>query len=214
MGIGNNGFVEASPVKTGVGSAASRTDGAGTPGRWDGPAGGGQDARFERMVMPHLSSAYNLARWLVGNEHDAEDVVQESYLRAYRAIASMQGDDARAWLLAIVRNACFTLQKRNRRRGAIPFDDRRHDPADEAPGPGDTVLAESEAARIRRAMDELPEEFREAIVLRAVEGLSYKEIAQVVGVPVGTVMSRLARARGRLEQCLGDPRKREAGHEV
>src|SRR5262249_14861660 len=164
MGLGNNGSVEAPPADTRVGGAAFPADSARNPGRWDGPAGRGQDARFERMVMPHLAAAYNLARWLVGSEHDGEDVVQESYFRAYRAIGSMQGDDARAWLLTIVRNACFTLRHQNRRRGAASFDDRRHDPQDEALGPAATVLAESEAARIRRAMDERSTGVREAIV--------------------------------------------------
>src|SRR5262249_51818083 len=154
------------------------------------------------------------ARWLLGNDHDAEDAVQEAFLRAYRALASLHGDDARSWLLAIVRNACFTWHRRNRPRGGVSFDEARHDPQDAEFEPGAAVQSDSETARILAAMDELSPEYREAIVLRAVEGLSYKQIADVAGVPVGTVMSRLARARERLVECLGDYGNREAGNEV
>ena len=182
------------------------------PGRISAPPmEDAQQARFEQTVMPHLAAAYNLARWLAGNDHDAQDIVQQAYLRAYKSFASLRSQDARPWLLAIVRNACFAL-RRHHHRGEISFDEALHDRPDDALGPGAALLAESEADRIRCAISELPMEFREAVVLRAIEGLSYKEIADVSGVPVGTVMSRLARARKRLEECLNE--KRGARHEL
>lgn len=160
-----------------------------------------QRAYFEQLVVPHLAAAYNLARWLLRNDHDAEDVVQEACLRAYRSIDGLRGSDARAWILAIVRNACYSLLARNRRR-PVALEDETSEIPDTRPDPEMLQLGKVDRAQLRRALEELPEEFREAIILRDIEGLSYKEIGAVAGVPIGTVMSRLSRARRRLEQSL------------
>lgn len=158
-------------------------------------------ARFELMVVPHLAAAYNLARWLVRNDHDAEDVVQEAYLRAYRFFDSFHGTDGRAWILTIVRNACYTLLQQNR-RVQVAIDDEMTELRDTRPNPEVLHLAEVDQQLLRRAIEELPHEFREAIILRELEGLSYKEIGAITGTPLGTVMSRLSRARQRLERAL------------
>ncbi len=161
-------------------------------------------ARFEQAVLPHLPAAYNLARWLTRNDHDAEDVVQEAYLRAYRSFDRFRGGaDGRAWLLAVVRNTCFTWLKQNRAHElATPFDESLHSPEAGPSEPERRLLQEASAALLREALGELPAEFREVLVLRELEGLSYKEIAAVADVPLGTVMSRLTRARARLQKCL------------
>lgn len=158
-------------------------------------------ARFESVVAPHLAASYNLARWLTGNDHDAEDAVQEAYLRAYRFFESFHGVDGRSWILAIVRNACFTFLRQNRRK-LVAIDDEIAELRDTSPGPEALHLADVDRKRLREAIEALPEEFREAIILRELEGLSYKEIGAIAGVPIGTVMSRLARARQRLERAL------------
>jgi RNA polymerase sigma-70 factor (ECF subfamily) len=164
----------------------------------------GDVERFERVVLPHLDDAYTLARYLLRDEHDAQDVVQDAVLRALRYFDGYRDGDARAWLLTIVRNCCLTWQRRHRGdRLVVPFADdvaeRIRDPHE-----ADTLAIErSERAMLERAVAALPTEFREVIVLREVEGLSYKEISEVVGVPMGTVMSRLARARKRLASELG-----------
>ena len=151
--------------------------------------------------MPHLDAAYNLARWLTRNDHDAEDVVQEAYLRAYRSSGGFRGGDGRAWLLAIVRNTCLTWLDRNRPpKPTVLFDEARHGPADAPAG------TPPDGDALRAALDELPPEYREAVVLRELEGLSYKEVAAVTGVPIGTVMSRLSRGRGLLRQTLAGRR--------
>jgi RNA polymerase sigma-70 factor, ECF subfamily len=160
-------------------------------------------SRFERTVLPHLSAAYNLARWLTGNEHDAEDVVQESYLRALKFFAGFRGENSRPWLLTIVRNTCFTWLERN--RASVPseaLDEDVHAVDRVASNPEAIVLARAQSELVHQALEQLSPEFREAIVLRELEGMSYKEIADVAGIPVGTVMSRLARARSRLQQIL------------
>jgi RNA polymerase sigma-70 factor (ECF subfamily) len=160
--------------------------------------------RFEQVVLPHLDAAYNLARWLTRNDHDAEDVVQEAYLRAFQFFAGFHGTDGRAWLLAIVRNTCYTWLERNRpREPTMAFDEDQHSGAVTAAGPDTPLLQKEERQLLDRALEELPAEYREVIVLRELEGLSYKEIAGVTGAPLGTVMSRLARARERLQQDLG-----------
>jgi RNA polymerase sigma-70 factor (ECF subfamily) len=168
-----------------------------------------QLARFEQVILPHLEAAYNLARWLTRNDHDAEDTVQEAYLRAYQFFGGFHGSDGRAWLLAIVRNTCYTWMAKNRPPApATAFDEAKHSGAGTGPGPDALLLQEEDRALLHRALGELAPEFREMIVLRELEGLSYKEIAAVVGVPLGTVMSRLARARERLQQILA-PRRSE-----
>ena len=162
--------------------------------------------RFERLLMPHLGAAYDLARWLTRNDDDARDVVQEAYLRAVKSFERYRGGDARVWLLTIVRNACHTWLERKRGFPA-PVGSPSDDPIAEIAGdpalePEAQVIRAVDRKLLREALDDLPAEFREALVLRELEGLSYKEIADVADVPLGTVMSRLARARERLQRSL------------
>jgi RNA polymerase sigma-70 factor (ECF subfamily) len=158
--------------------------------------------RFEQVVLPHLDAAYSLARYLVRDEHDAEDLVQDAYLRALRYFESYRGGDERAWLLTIVRRTCYSWLKRHRAGPApAPFDETEH--AAEAGGDPEThAVHDNLRDLLSRAVDALPIEFREVVVLRDVQDLSYKEIAGVLGIPLGTVMSRLARARRRLQSAL------------
>ena len=160
-------------------------------------------ASFEETVLPYLDAAYNLARWLTRNEADAEDVVQEAVLRALRYFGAFrQGTDGRPWLLGIVRHTCYTWMRRNRARDLlIPLDDS-HDPESPDLSPEELLLQNADKQVVRLALEELPIEFREVVVLRELEGMSYKEIAEVINLPIGTVMSRLARARKRLQQSL------------
>ena len=168
---------------------------------------------FERAVLPHLNAAYNLARWLTRNEADAEDVVQEATLRAFRYFDGFSGENPKAWLLSILRNACFTWLAKNRPAEMAPLDDALSDSIaleDEggAQTPERTILAADDRGRLDRLIAALPEEFREVIVLREQEELSYREISEITAVPVGTVMSRLARARSRLRDAwLREPEK-------
>ena len=160
--------------------------------------------RFERIILPHLDDAYTLARYLLRDEHDAQDVVQDAVLRALRYFDGYRDGDARAWLLAIVRNCCLTWQRRHRTdRLVVPFADEAAERVSDSRETDTLAIERSERAAIERAVAALPSEFREVIVLREVEELSYKEISEVVGVPIGTVMSRLARARKRLASALG-----------
>ena len=160
-------------------------------------------ARFERVVLPHMDAAYNLARWLTRNDHDAEDLVQESYLRAFKFFGSFQGANARGWLLTIVRNTCYTWFRENRPQElTTSFDENIHGTEADPFDPEKLLLQSESGQLIKQAMEELPLEFREVLTLRELEGLSYKEIAVIAGIPPGTVMSRLARARSRLKQCL------------
>jgi RNA polymerase sigma-70 factor (ECF subfamily) len=158
---------------------------------------------FEAAMLPHLDAAHNLARWLLRNEQDAQDVVQEAYLRAFRSFSGFHGTNGRAWLLTIVRNTSYTLLKKNQAVDlTTTFDEELHASGQESVSP-ETILERSEdAALIRQAMDELPAEFREILTLRHQEGLSYKEIAEIAQIPPGTVMSRLARARAKLREYL------------
>jgi RNA polymerase sigma-70 factor (ECF subfamily) len=158
-------------------------------------------ASFEEAVLPHLDAAYNLARWLTRNEADADDCVQEAFLRAYRFYAGFHGVNCRAWLLTIVRNTCCTwLQAHRARKPTVTFDEEMHSTASTAPDA--ELLGKIDRELLRKAIDELPLEFREVIVLRDIDGTSYKDIAEIVGIPLGTVMSRLTRARGRLQHGL------------
>lgn len=162
--------------------------------------------RFERLALVHLDASLNLARWLTRNDHDAQDVVQEAFVRAMRYIDGFRGDNARAWLLQIVRNTCFTWLQENRPAERAALDDPDevlHEiaapAADEPPA---LAMRRADRLSINRAIADLPIAFREVLVLRELEDLSYKDIAHIADIPVGTVMSRLARARGLLRQAL------------
>jgi RNA polymerase sigma-70 factor (ECF subfamily) len=175
----------------------------GRPGREGGPLQEpGKRARFEQAVLPHLEAAYNLARWLTRDDHDAQDVVQEAYLRAFRSFDHFRGGDGRAWLLAIVRNTCYTWLKQNRSRELLSFDEEVHGASRASEGPEALLLQKASGELLREALEELPVEYREVVVLRELEGCSYKEIAAIADIPLGTVMSRLTRARARLQKCL------------
>jgi RNA polymerase sigma-70 factor, ECF subfamily len=160
-------------------------------------------ASFEETMLPHMDAAHNLAKWLLRNEEDAQDVVQEAYLRAFKSFSGFHGSNGRAWLLTIVRNTSYTLLKKNRAVDlTTTFDEEIHTAGHESVSPA-TILEHSENAElIKEAMDELPVQFREILALRHQEGLSYKEIADIAQVPPGTVMSRLSRARAELKEYL------------
>jgi len=158
---------------------------------------------FERSVLPYLDSAYNLARWLTRNDQDAEDVVQEASLRAFKYFDSFHGDNCRTWLLAIVRNTSYTWLKRNRTPEFPASFDEETDRADrEAPNQETLQANSADWPMVNNALEALPTEFREVVILHGLEGLTYREIAEVVDIPIGTVMSRLARARKRLQAAL------------
>ncbi|HEX6719792.1 MAG TPA: sigma-70 family RNA polymerase sigma factor [Pyrinomonadaceae bacterium] len=168
---------------------------------------------FEEAALPHLDAAYNLARWLTRNEDDAQDVVQEAYLRALRFFDGFRGSDARAWLLTIVRNTCYTWLKRKRSAEiACDFDEAEYARESAEPDPETLQIIKAQTQLVAEAIERLPDEFREVVVLRELEELSYKEIAAVTGVPIGTVMSRLARARKRLLASLTVRPPQRAAH--
>src|SRR5215470_6348993 len=149
-------------------------------------------ASFEAMMLPHMDAAYNLARWLLRNEQDAQDVVQEAYLRAFRSFSGFHGSNGRAWLLTIVRNTSYTLLKKNRASDlTTPFDEEIHVSSHESVSPAAILEHSEDADLVRQVMDELPVEFREILTLRHLEGLSYSEIADIAQLAPGTVMSRL-----------------------
>ena len=172
---------------------------------------------FELTMWPHMRAAYNLARWLVRNDHDAEDIVQESFLKAYKAQESFRGSEPKTWMLAIVRNTAMDFLRRVKSSGPVTADNReleaRLEPKDHSPDPERALLEQSRRDQLHQAISQLAPEFREAIVLREIEGLSYKEIASVLGIPMGTVMSRLARARSQLLVELGGSAK-EVQHDL
>ena|SRR6478735_4190387 len=158
---------------------------------------------FEETVLPHLDAAFNYALWLTRNSADAEDLVQDACVRAMRFLSSLRDDDARAWLFAIVRNTWYSrVSRRANLAEATPLDSARDERPDVALDPEERLLQQHTVALVRAALEQLPADFREVIVLREFEGLSYKEIAAVVRVPIGTVMSRLARGRERLMAVL------------
>jgi len=150
---------------------------------------------FEDVVLPHLDAAYRLAKWLTRNEHDAEDVVQEASLRAFRYFRTFTGGNGRAWFLRIVRNTCYGWRGGSFEARADPFDEEQHTGDRPPPDPETLMLQTDDAALIRQTMGKLPARFRDLLVLRELEGLSYRELADVMGVPMGTVMSGLSRAR-------------------
>ncbi len=166
-------------------------------------------AEFERTFLPHLNSAYNLARWLTRNNHDAQDVVQEAYLRAFQAFDGFEAErGGRPWLLQIVRNTCYTWLRQNRPAEISVGLDEIAEPAMEGALDAEALLIEKrDAQTVRAAMERVPVEFREVLILRELEGWSYKEIAKVVGVPLGTVMSRLSRGRRELQRLLTQPKE-------
>ena len=174
----------------------ARAERLGWPAEMDEPD---RAAAFERVALPHLPAAFRLARWLARDPHDAEDVLQEAYLRAYRYFGTFSGEDARTWLLSIVRN---TFRTWSGKQPPAASDDANDRVASREPAPDEAAAGASERARIDAAILALPAEFREVIVLRELEGLSYKETASVAEIPIGTVMSRLSRAREDLRRLL------------
>lgn len=167
--------------------------------------------RFEQTVLPHLDAAYNLARWITRNDHDAEDIVQDAFLRAFRFFDGLRDGDARPWLLTIVRNTGYSWLEKNRPRDVVPLDDNaplssemesvgHASPAES--NPEVIVLQRAQSKLVNQALEELPVGYREVLVMRELEDLSYKEIAAVVGIPIGTVMSRLARGREQLRRLI------------
>lgn len=169
--------------------------------------------RFEAAALPHLPAAYNLARWLLRDDRQAEDAVQEAYLRAFRFYDDLRGDAARPWLLGIVRNACYDWMRQHRHLAdQVEFDEMRDSTAEGPAAFGDPALAwerQARGQRVNAAIESLAAPFREVIVLRELEELSYEDIARIAGVPIGTVMSRLSRARALLRTAL----QAEAPHE-
>lgn len=176
----------------------------------DSLSGLDDNARFRSVVMPHIDDAYRLARWLTGNRTDAEDVVQDASLRAFRAIREFAGGSSRAWVLSIVRNTTYSWLRKNRPAAVITVEDLeavelQHATPGDADGetPEAALIAKVDAEQFHAAIAALPTPFRETLVLRDIEGLDYREIAEATEVPIGTVMSRLARARRRLIDTLG-----------
>jgi RNA polymerase sigma-70 factor (ECF subfamily) len=161
-------------------------------------------ALFEQTIVPHLDAAYKLARWLTRNQQDAEDVVQEAYLRAFRFFDGFQGGDGRAWLLAVVRNTCLSWlgRRTSSTSTSIEFDEHVHRATDEADNVEEVLIRNSKIDSLRTCVGKLPDEYREVIVMRELQELSYREISEVTGVPIGTVMSRLSRGRARLLDCM------------
>ena len=181
--------------------------------RWKREPSGGEESRlasFERLLLPHLDAAYNLARWITGHDQDAEDLVQEAYLRALKSFDGFRGGDRRTWLLTIVRNTCYTWLQQNRSNGlSTTFDEEIHNGQGEAPSPETLLLRSADRELLRKALEELTLEFREVLILRELEGLSYKEIATVASIPIGTVMSRLARGRAQLSRYVSNSCRRQ-----
>jgi RNA polymerase sigma-70 factor (ECF subfamily) len=174
------------------------------------PVSDSKRSRFESIVTPHLDAAYNLARWLTGKDHDAQDVVQEAMLRAFMYFDGFRGVAARAWVLKIVRNTCFTWLQANRPSESIAAEELQDVMPElfcsvSVDDPETIALRHTEAVQLNDAIAAIPPGFREVIVLREMEGLSYKEIATVIDLPIGTVMSRLARARAELRRVLKSP---------
>jgi RNA polymerase sigma-70 factor, ECF subfamily len=158
---------------------------------------------FEEVVLPHLDAAFNYARWLTKSDVEADDLVQDAYVRAWRFFSSLRADDARGWLLTIVRNTWYgRFQGRTRPGEVVAFDPAKDARLDDSLDPEANLIQRQAVERVQRALEDLPVDFREVLVLRELEGLSYKEIAAVVGVPIGTVMSRLSRGRERLLAVL------------
>jgi RNA polymerase sigma-70 factor (ECF subfamily) len=155
-------------------------------------------------MLPHLDAAYNLARWLIRDEHSAEDVVQEAFFRATRYFESFRGDDGRAWLLAVVRRAAFDWMAKGKSQTTVAYEEQAHDPGDQSTNPELLAIRKCDRESVRQALEELPPQLCEVIVLRELEGMSYQEIAVITETPVGTVMSRLSRGRSQLQRLLAE----------
>jgi len=170
-----------------------------------------EDARdFEQFARPHAQAALRLARALVRNEADAQDVLQDSFLRAFRHFRGFSGESPRAWLLAIVRNVSFTLWRRTGVDEPADLEQRLEAEPDPLPSPEARLLESCDADTVHAALDRLPRLHREVLVLREMEECSYREMASILGVPIGTIMSRLSRARAQLvRELVGDPRSRK-----
>jgi RNA polymerase sigma-70 factor, ECF subfamily len=182
--------------------------------------------RFEQVALPHLDAAYNLARWLTRNDADAEDVVQEAFLRAFKFFDGFRGGSERAWLLTIVRHTCYSWLQQNRPAEVVAgyeleagdldqaaLDPSYHQPG-AAPDPEIALLQQADEDLLNEMISELPPQFREVVILRELEDLSYKEIADIAAIPIGTVMSRLARGRRALQRAWSRRRVAEARHGV
>ena len=162
-----------------------------------------KNAQFEAIALPLFGAAYNLARWLVRDDHDAEDVVQEAYMRAFRSFGGYRGGDSRSWLLTIVRNTSYTWLQQNRSRELTePIEDRQDEVGISSENPETRLLQTLDAQSVRQALEELPIEFREVLIMREMEDLSYNQISTIADLPIGTGMSRLARGRKRLRELL------------
>ena len=159
---------------------------------------------FEQIIVPHLNAAYNLARWLTRNPHDAEDLVQEAYLRAFRFFDGFHGGDGRAWLLSVVRNTCLTWLSGKSGGASTPieFNEQKHSNAAAHVDAENAMIRDSGIDSLRDCVETLPVEYREIVVLRELEELSYRQISEIAGIPIGTVMSRLSRGRQRLLDCM------------
>jgi RNA polymerase sigma factor (sigma-70 family) len=165
------------------------------------PVASDKVSRFENIMVPHLDAAYNLARWLTRRADEADEAVQEAYLRAFRYFDSFAGGDGRVWLLAIVRNCCFNSHRR-RKSDEVPFDERSHGVESSQSTPENELLKQITNRSLHDCIEALPVEYRETLVMRELEEFSYKRISDVTALPIGTVMSRLSRARKRLQDCM------------
>jgi RNA polymerase sigma factor (sigma-70 family) len=171
---------------------------------------GAKMARFEAVVLPHFDAAYNLARWMTRNTSDAEDVTQEAMLRAFRFFDTFRGESGRVWLLTIVRNTCLTwIRRQLPQQNSAEFDERAHTDLQASLTPESEYLRQATVEQVRRAIEHLPPEFREVVLMRELEQLSYKEIATVTQSPLGTVMSRISRARSMLRKLIDAERRSE-----
>jgi RNA polymerase sigma-70 factor (ECF subfamily) len=176
---------------------------------------GDQRRQFEDIFLPHLDAAYNLARWIVQHDQDAQDVVQEAYIRAFKGFRGFRGGNGRAWLLTIVRNTAYTwMNKRVPDHKLVPYVEEKHADIISIDQSTNENIVEKRKEDLHDALERLPAEFREVILLHEIEGLSYKELALALGVPIGTVMSRLSRARRRLEQEFAQVHRRRAANEL
>jgi RNA polymerase sigma-70 factor, ECF subfamily len=176
---------------------------------------GAKIARFEATVLPHLDAAYNLARWMTRNATDAEDVAQEAMLRAFRFFDTFHGEDGRVWLMTIVRNTYLTwIRRQMPQQNSAEFDERVHTDIEAALTPESEFLRQATSEQVRRGIEQLPPEYREVILMRELEQMSYNEIAAVMQSPLGTVMSRISRARSMLRQLIAGERRAEVKHHV